>query len=139
MARCVWCLPLAIAVLCSKSGQASRETGLGSTSRATRGFGKSTRMALDSPGSAHPLLSEKLTAGPRRRPTEHGSSSPRAVAVRRLDWRSHAWTLAPAYLLRWACTVSVRAGPQLQRSEEHTSELQSPMYLVCRLLLEKKK
>src|SRR5437762_14167021 len=26
-----------------------------------------------------------------------------------------------------------------RRSEEHTSELQSPMYLVCRLLLEKKK
>ena len=28
---------------------------------------------------------------------------------------------------------------QAPRSEEHTSELQSPMYLVCRLLLEKKK
>src|SRR5437879_6920616 len=28
---------------------------------------------------------------------------------------------------------------QAYRSEEHTSELQSPMYLVCRLLLEKKK
>src|SRR5437764_6299102 len=27
---------------------------------------------------------------------------------------------------------------QVTRSEEHTSELQSPMYLVCRLLLEKK-
>src|SRR5437879_9445997 len=27
----------------------------------------------------------------------------------------------------------------VRRSEEHTSELQSPMYLVCRLLLEKKK
>src|ERR1017187_7658002 len=27
---------------------------------------------------------------------------------------------------------------RLPRSEEHTSELQSPMYLVCRLLLEKK-
>src|SRR5437762_8324889 len=27
---------------------------------------------------------------------------------------------------------------RLSRSEEHTSELQSPMYLVCRLLLEKK-
>src|SRR5437763_11144457 len=27
---------------------------------------------------------------------------------------------------------------ELIRSEEHTSELQSPMYLVCRLLLEKK-
>src|SRR5437762_9296931 len=29
--------------------------------------------------------------------------------------------------------------PTKERSEEHTSELQSPMYLVCRLLLEKKK
>src|ERR1017187_7585762 len=29
-------------------------------------------------------------------------------------------------------------GSLLFRSEEHTSELQSPMYLVCRLLLEKK-
>src|SRR5437762_12933539 len=28
--------------------------------------------------------------------------------------------------------------PGVYRSEEHTSELQSPMYLVCRLLLEKK-
>src|SRR5437764_991122 len=30
-------------------------------------------------------------------------------------------------------------GRPVERSEEHTSELQSPMYLVCRLLLEKKK
>src|SRR5256885_11374594 len=29
--------------------------------------------------------------------------------------------------------------PELYRSEEHTSELQSPCNLVCRLLLEKKK
>src|SRR5690348_17925626 len=28
--------------------------------------------------------------------------------------------------------------PTLRRSEEHTSELQSPVHLVCRLLLEKK-
>src|SRR3712207_8177700 len=34
----------------------------------------------------------------------------------------------------------VRASPRLlSRSEEHTSELQSRQYLVCRLLLEKKK
>src|SRR5690348_6840186 len=34
-----------------------------------------------------------------------------------------------------------RLGTQLaeHRSEEHTSELQSPVHLVCRLLLEKKK
>src|SRR5258708_8139938 len=30
-------------------------------------------------------------------------------------------------------------GPRVSRSEEHTSELQSPDHLVCRLLLEKKK
>src|SRR3712207_8528707 len=32
-----------------------------------------------------------------------------------------------------------RAQPGVDRSEEHTSELQSRQYLVCRLLLEKKK
>src|SRR2546426_5285393 len=31
------------------------------------------------------------------------------------------------------------AGDRARRSEEHTSELQSPCNLVCRLLLEKKK
>src|SRR2546422_1156654 len=31
------------------------------------------------------------------------------------------------------------AGPFGERSEEHTSELQSRLHLVCRLLLEKKK
>src|SRR3712207_9496294 len=33
----------------------------------------------------------------------------------------------------------LRADPDGLRSEEHTSELQSRQYLVCRLLLEKKK
>src|SRR5437764_10810908 len=47
--------------------------------------------------------------------------------------------LRPMFLLMFVCmwmTASTELGP---RSEEHTSELQSPMYLVCRLLLEKKK
>src|SRR3712207_8694569 len=35
--------------------------------------------------------------------------------------------------------VAVPAGAGRPRSEEHTSELQSRQYLVCRLLLEKKK
>src|SRR2546425_2190434 len=35
--------------------------------------------------------------------------------------------------------LRVPALPRRQRSEEHTSELQSLAYLVCRLLLEKKK
>src|SRR5205807_5777106 len=33
----------------------------------------------------------------------------------------------------------IEPSPKLLRSEEHTSELQSPCNLVCRLLLEKKK
>src|SRR5437879_11644836 len=41
------------------------------------------------------------------------------------DWR-----------LGWAASLNA-TGWVNDRSEEHTSELQSPMYLVCRLLLEK--
>src|SRR3712207_9018538 len=41
---------------------------------------------------------------------------------------------------RWSRSTSPSAGRSGQlRSEEHTSELQSRQYLVCRLLLEKKK
>src|SRR2546425_5683879 len=38
-----------------------------------------------------------------------------------------------------AATGAVRGDGARHRSEEHTSELQSLAYLVCRLLLEKKK
>src|SRR6185437_14445464 len=40
---------------------------------------------------------------------------------------------------RWPSTPSRCRGSARGRSEEHTSELQSLAYLVCRLLLEKKK
>src|SRR6476620_12585586 len=41
------------------------------------------------------------------------------------------------YDVSWVWQVQIRPGDP--RSEEHTSELQSRQYLVCRLLLEKKK
>src|SRR5256885_10821540 len=54
----------------------------------------------------------------------------------RSDW---LWTFAivPSQVM----TMMLRSGEVggLWRSEEHTSELQSPCNLVCRLLLEKKK
>src|SRR2546423_9158938 len=73
-------------------------------------------------------------------------------------FRSAGWKLSRPWR-RWALRISntlsiarcskdgstARAGcsrteqKQRQRSEEHTSELQSLAYLVCRLLLEKKK
>src|SRR5258708_11339281 len=36
-------------------------------------------------------------------------------------------------------SIHPRIASETERSEEHTSELQSPDHLVCRLLLEKKK
>src|SRR5438876_3926413 len=50
--------------------------------------------------------------------------------------------LAPGVgVARFATTSSVASSSIAvpRRSEEHTSELQSPVHLVCRLLLEKKK
>src|SRR2546422_8109366 len=55
--------------------------------------------------------------------SERGSDS---VAARKANKLS-AWLVAPP-----VCASS-------HRSEEHTSELQSRLHLVCRLLLEKKK
>src|SRR5690348_18014990 len=48
---------------------------------------------------------------------------------------SEAMTRPSQYALKFPATSPAR----MLRSEEHTSELQSPVHLVCRLLLEKKK
>src|SRR3712207_8146856 len=45
----------------------------------------------------------------------------------------------PAEAAEAAARAAAGAEPSPLRSEEHTSELQSRQYLVCRLLLEKKK
>src|SRR5256885_10262507 len=45
----------------------------------------------------------------------------------------------PAAPAAWSAGRSRRRNSAVSRSEEHTSELQSPCNLVCRLLLEKKK
>src|SRR5438876_12442981 len=61
------------------------------------------------------LFRSKLGA---RKPGDAGSPDASAIEMeRRIIW------------IRWLAI----------RSEEHTSELQSPVHLVCRLLLEKKK
>src|SRR5256885_12484847 len=51
--------------------------------------------------------------------------------------REEKITLSPG--LRVTTGWSPPSIPATERSEEHTSELQSPCNLVCRLLLEKKK
>src|ERR1017187_1793746 len=74
------------------------------------------------------LLTPRSGAGKRRPPATHGSA----------PW---AWSF---YIFHQFCfdsmessTLRLPSSMRVCRSEEHTSELQSPMYLVCRLLLEK--
>src|SRR2546425_5392658 len=59
------------------------------------------------------------------RPVGRGPPRQRSGAARQVD--------------RGECPVVVGQRRRAVRSEEHTSELQSLAYLVCRLLLEKKK
>src|ERR1017187_6205848 len=51
------------------------------------------------------------------------------------ETRTVSYSAAP---IPWPDHVTWLHAKLADRSEEHTSELQSPMYLVCRLLLEKK-
>src|SRR5690348_17649730 len=63
---------------------------------------------------------------PRRHPHCHGSGLGRRRGENRLHLQRRRAEAAQWHRRR-------------RRSEEHTSELQSPVHLVCRLLLEKKK
>src|SRR5437879_11852410 len=74
--------------------------------------------------SVHPL---DLHSFPTRRSSDLLQSKLCPVRIPELPLLRHAQV--GVQMPRGICT----------RSEEHTSELQSPMYLVCRLLLEKKK
>src|SRR5258708_11661483 len=68
-------------------------------------------------------------------------SQPGEYAMSTIPFQNEGWK-KPEPSRPLATVVSAGAGApsaQAERSEEHTSELQSPDHLVCRLLLEKKK
>src|SRR5256885_10882859 len=67
-----------------------------------------------------------------------GCSSMRALATSSAPMTGDAETTLDA-VLGGRLTLRQRKRGHRVRSEEHTSELQSPCNLVCRLLLEKKK
>src|SRR5260370_14993611 len=75
------------------------------------------------------------SCGAKARCIEAGCSWARDSAVGRVSWPSLASYRpeCPICLCRDACAFG-----GAERSEEHTSELQSHLNLVCRLLLEKK-
>src|SRR5260370_21568743 len=64
-------------------------------------------------------------------------------AVRAARRLKATWSTTPTLPAQAALFDELRRGPfvreETTRSEEHTSELQSHLNLVCRLLLEKKK
>src|SRR2546422_3795343 len=88
-----------------------------------------------------PRVSARLL---RSRSASAAESAP--VACRRIRMRSHstsvrseATTSSPLARARRTAEPLGSPSSQPRRSEEHTAELQSPLHLVCRLLLEKKK
>src|SRR5437762_6855327 len=74
----------------------------------------------------------RVHAGLRPRPAGDGLRRPRA-------WGNAGRARREAHRARQRLARRPVDDERPRRSEEHTSELQSPMYLVCRLLLEKKK
>src|SRR5256885_11251522 len=69
------------------------------------------------------------------------SQPPRVLPLRsKGKYRPQAATWPHSTSALWkACLLAPSCTKDSTRSEEHTSELQSPCNLVCRLLLEKKK
>src|SRR3712207_8110622 len=74
---------------------------------------------------------------PRSRPPTGESTPAPATATGRVGEERYAVMPAPASAS--ASPPRSRRPGATPRSEEHTSELQSRQYLVCRLLLEKKR
>src|SRR3712207_7345468 len=67
------------------------------------------------------------------------SAARRRPGRRRRRLRRPAAAVLGGRAVRRGVAGPVEPAPGARRSEEHTSELQSRQYLVCRLLLEKKK
>src|SRR2546422_5904074 len=81
-------------------------------------------------------VSEELFPGYKVSSTSYVSTLLMPEAIRRFDLPRHGYKVIrqdPAFF------VPFPDGRSMTRSEEHTSELQSRLHLVCRLLLEKKK
>src|SRR3989441_88393 len=132
------------------SGSRARGVGSGACSpkRATWPDSRSPCRVCASPNAA----SSAATSWARCPPSE--SQAPASISAsrtrllqRRRSIRSHRSTrerygppaVRPARIDSIAPAPTFLIAPRPKRSEEHTSELQSLAYLVCRLLLEKKK
>src|SRR2546422_7886698 len=92
-----------------------------------------------------PCISSSPSASGSRLPC-HGSIFqplwPSYALMPVIPWMENSSRTLLGRLFSWTTTASNPPPPvyfPVRRSEEHTSELQSRLHLVCRLLLEKKK
>src|SRR5437764_6623184 len=92
-----------------------------------------THYLFNSTSPAH----RSLPSFPTRRSSDLITPASTSDDIGKINYRRLDPLVGPVYI------EGAKPGDALKidvlRSEEHTSELQSPMYLVCRLLLEKKK
>src|SRR5258708_30877280 len=89
--------------------------------------------------SSAPLRSSSHCLSSRIR-SRHCCRNRLSITCRRRKSRTQTRALLfQAFRRRLELSENCRPGARRARSEEHTSELQSPDHLVCRLLLEKKK
>src|SRR2546422_7436755 len=112
---------------------------------AVKSFSRNSRYALSCPGSAPTMDAGWLSRNVWRLVNVHTPPHWKG-ALMSVSWRSNAppnliacdprcqYTSSATEYLRWRMSKGFN-----WRSEEHTSELQSRLHLVCRLLLEKKK
>src|SRR5438105_11590549 len=122
----------------------NKETSLDAVRSITRPSGPSAHLKPTSKIARQALRARGPRAGTRRR-NKVASQSGFMMPCAKLMLR---WPVAITALLALALSAAsataadpaaAAAKPRPQRSEEHTSELQSRVDLVCRLLLEKKK
>src|SRR5207244_13577815 len=83
--------------------------------------------------SSNPLIPVHPFFSMMRRPPR-STLFPYTTLFRSLEITKAGWSASPD-----GTTLTSGRVDRFRRSEEHTSELQSPDHLVCRLLLEKKK
>src|SRR2546426_8855631 len=107
---------------CSIASNAQRSARDAASPRAIKSHGNTVNPATSATGCAQPVVRSSAQA------TVHAANRSPAPTSQ---------ALAAAFPA--AVAADARATSHRKRSEEHTSELQSPCNLVCRLLLEKKK
>src|SRR5205823_7132824 len=109
------------------------------TTTAAASAGEAPRARTAATHSDFSMLARRHPRSGRRRLAHSGAHCRLPARASRAPLRARVRSDAAPYDGRPMSPAAKSPPAPLERSEEHTSELQSLAYLVCRLLLEKKK